>query len=129
MAERGEALTTESLLALSEKLVRDYDDESISDISPLRPLTSLVIPHFYRAFYYFQYATGMSAAIALSQRVLNGGEAERKQYLRFLSRGGSSFPIDQLKEAGVDMTRPEPVKAAMDYLESLIVMLEEIFAE
>jgi oligoendopeptidase F len=82
--------------------------ETLSDLEGLR------IPHFYNAFYVYKYATGISASIALSQRVLQGGEKERNDYFAFLKSGGSRFPIDSLKVAGVDMSSPEPVQLACD---------------
>ncbi len=89
-------------------------------------LECLRIPHFYRAFYVYKYATGLSAAIALSQRVLNGGAKELKDYLSFLSGGCSKWPLDLLRDAGVDMEQPAPVETALDYFESLVNELDEL---
>ncbi len=89
-------------------------------------LECLRIPHFYRAFYVYKYATGLSAAIALSQRVLRGGEAELQQYLGFLQAGCSKDPLDLLRDAGVDMASPEPVNTALQYFEQLVTQLEEL---
>ena len=69
------------------------------------------IPHFYRAFYVYQYATGFCSAVAIADRILNHGGAE--DYLKFLSTGGSMYPIDELKIAGVDLTSPEPIRSAL----------------
>ncbi|HWP68399.1 MAG TPA: M3 family metallopeptidase, partial [Rectinemataceae bacterium] len=80
--------------------------EKVSDLEGLR------IPHFYNAFYVYKYATGVSASIALSERVLNGGSSERSDYFSFLKSGGSRFPIDALKMAGVDMSSSEPIQMA-----------------
>ncbi len=71
------------------------------------------IPHFYRAFYVYKYATGLSAAIALSERVVNGGKRELNDYLGFLKGGCSKWPLDLLRDAGVDMAKPEPVDTAL----------------
>ncbi|MBQ1681022.1 MULTISPECIES: oligoendopeptidase F [Agathobacter] len=113
MAERGEALTQASLNALYKKLIEDYfgpelviDDEVQYEWAR--------IPHFYRPFYVFKYATSYSAAVALSEAVLNDGEEAVKRYLEFLSMGGSAYPIDELKHAGVDFTSPEPVDRALE---------------
>jgi len=76
-------------------------------------LECLRIPHFYSAFYVYKYATGISAAVSLADRVLNGGRAEVDAYLGFLKSGGAKFPIDTLKNAGVDMQSPEPVEKAI----------------
>ncbi|MCE5256929.1 MAG: oligoendopeptidase F [Spirochaetaceae bacterium] len=113
MAESGQPLTVDSLRAEYRKLLEQYFGpemkfETLSDLEGLR------IPHFYNAFYVYKYATGVSASIALSQRVLNGGEKERNDYFAFLKSGGSRFPIEALKVAGVDMSSPEPVQLACD---------------
>jgi len=85
------------------------------------------IPHFYRDFYVFQYATSFTAAEALSSKVLSGDEAATARYLRFIASGGSKYPIDPLKDAGVDMTTDEPLdltikkmNAVMDEVEMLL---------
>ncbi|MCE1194993.1 oligoendopeptidase F [bacterium] len=111
MAEAGEALTVDSLRAAYRKLLEKYFGprmrlEAVSDLEGLR------IPHFYNAFYVYKYSTGVSASIALSERVLHGGAAERDAYFAFLKSGGSRFPIEALKVAGVDMSSPEPVRLA-----------------
>lgn len=111
MAEADEPLTVDALRAEYRKLLVKYFGpamrlEEVSDLECLR------IPHFYRAFYVYKYATGISASIALSDRVLGGGEKERADYFAFLRSGGSRFPIESLEVAGVDMSRPEPVAAA-----------------
>jgi oligoendopeptidase F len=95
-------------------------------IDPELELECLRIPHFYRAFYVYKYATGLSAAIALSERVTSGGERELKDYLGFLKGGCSRWPLDLLRDAGVDMEKPEPVNAAMAYFERLVGELEEL---
>jgi oligoendopeptidase F len=92
--------------------------EENSDLEGLR------IPHFYSAYYVYKYATGISAAIALSERVLNGGYREREDYLDFLKSGGSTFPIQSLKKAGVDMSTQRPVEAATRKFESLLQQFE-----
>ena len=89
-------------------------------LEPESDLEGLRIPHFYRAFYVYKYATGLSAAIALSRRVLDGGVSEREDYLNFLKSGGSRYPIESLKVAGVDMSKPEPVKAALAHFAKLV---------
>lgn len=78
------------------------------------------IPHFYSNFYVYQYATGISAALTLADRVLNGGNEEKENYLNFLKSGGSKYPIDLLKTAGVNMLSPEPVEKAIHYFDMLI---------
>lgn len=86
------------------------------------------IPHFYYNFYVFQYATGISAALALAERVTIGGEQERTDYLQFLKSGSSAYPIEILRSAGVDMRKPEPVKAAIKKFRGLVKELGELLA-
>ena len=87
------------------------------------------IPHFYYNYYVFQYATGYSAAITLSRKILSGGEAARDAYLEFLSGGCSKSPIDLLKGAGVDMTTPEPVDKALELFGELLDEMEKLIEE
>jgi oligoendopeptidase F len=89
-------------------------------LEPVSDLEALRIPHFYRAFYVYTYATGISAAIALADRVLGGGGREREDYFTFLRSGGSRYPIESLKVAGVDMSSPAPVQAAIARFEKLV---------
>ena len=84
------------------------------------------IPHFYYNYYVFQYATGYSAAIALSRKILKEGESAVKDYLGFLSGGCSKSPIDLLKGAGVDMTTPEPINQALKLFDELLDEMEEL---
>lgn len=125
MVERGEPLTVDSLRNTYRTLLENYfgPDMELEDLSDLEGLR---IPHFYRAFYVYKYATGLSAAIAVSKQVMDGGENERRRYLQFLSSGGSKFPIDSLKEAGVDMTSPGPVREALQKLKILVERLEKL---
>src|SRR5690606_18963522 len=95
-------------------------------LDPELDLECLRIPHFYNAFYVYKYSTGLSAAIALSEQVIQSGDAS--EYIGFLKSGGSRFPIETLKSAGVDMSTPAPVEAALrlfakrvDELEALLV--------
>lgn len=125
MAEAGEPLTVESFRSLYRELLDAYfGPEFVIDKS--LELECFRIPHFYRAFYVYKYATGLSAAVALSQRVLNGGEAELKDYLSFLSGGCSKDPLDLLKDAGVDMTSPGPVKTTLDRFKQLTEELDQL---
>ena len=84
------------------------------------------IPHFYYNYYVFQYATGYSAAIALSRKILAEGESAVKDYLNFLSGGCSKSPIDLLKGAGVDMTSPKPVEQALALFGELLDEMENL---
>lgn len=87
------------------------------------------IPHFYYNFYVFQYATGISAALALASKVVGGTEKDRDAYLAFLKGGSSKYPIDMLKMAGIDMTSPAPVKAAIQTFDKLLDELEQLLDE
>lgn len=125
MAEAGEPLTVNSITDVYGKLLKDYFGPDFT-IDEQLSLECLRIPHFYRAFYVYQYATGMSAAIALSERVLNGGEQELEDYLTFLKGGGSKFPLDLLRDAGVDLESTEPVDTALKKLGTLVKELDSL---
>ncbi len=84
------------------------------------------IPHFYYNYYVYQYATGISAAISLFNKVINGSQVDVDQYIGFLKAGNSKFPIDILKDAGVDMTTPKPIETAIDYFDDLLAKLKEL---
>jgi oligoendopeptidase F len=125
MAEAGEPLTLKAFQDVYRGLLEKYfGTEFVLDAQ--LSLECLRIPHFYRAFYVYKYATGLSAAIALSQRVLRGGRAELEQYLSFLQAGCSKDPLDLLRDAGVDMESPRPVNTALRYFERLVAQLEEL---
>jgi oligoendopeptidase F len=125
LVESGEPLTVEALRREYRKLLDLYfgPDFTIDDELELECLR---IPHFYRAFYVYKYATGLSAAIALSERVVNGGERELNDYLGFLKGGCSQYPLDLLRGAGVDMEQPDAVNAAMAYFDRLVNELDEL---
>ena len=121
LSESGVPLTVKTLRDEYRTLLMRYFGPSMV-LDEKSDLEGLRIPHFYRAFYVYKYATGLSAAIALFNQVKTGGEEARLRYLRFLSSGGSKFPIDSLREAGVDMSSPEPVQSA---LSNFSVLVEE----
>jgi oligoendopeptidase F len=125
LAEAGEALTIDRLRAEYRKLLEIYFGPDFALDTELE-LECLRIPHFYRAFYVYKYATGISAAIALASRVTKGGAKELSAYLGFLKAGGSKWPLDILKDAGVDMSKPAPIQTAMKRLESRVGELEEL---
>ncbi len=125
MCEAGEPLTVDAFKETYGKLLKDYfGPEFVLDTD--LPLECLRIPHFYRAFYVYKYATGLSAAIALSQRVLNGGESELNDYLSFLKGGCSKYPLDLLRDAGVDLEKPEPVDTALSRFAELVDELDSL---
>lgn len=124
-SERGESLTAEKLNQMYHDLnVFYYGEDMVIDEEI--DVEWARIPHFYYNFYVFQYATGFSAAIALSERILTGGEAAVKDYLEFLSGGCSRDPISLLKGAGVDMRTPEPVHQALKRFDSLLDEMEAL---
>ena len=125
MAEAGQPLTVKTIKDVYRSLLEDYfgPDFSVDDELALECFR---IPHFYRAFYVYKYATGLSAAIALSRRVLAGGAAELDAYLNFLRAGCSQDPLDLLRDAGVDMATPAPVETALAHFEQLVAELDEL---
>lgn len=125
LVEAGEPLTVECLKTEYGKLLADYFGPDFAIDDELR-LECLRIPHFYNAFYVYKYATGLSAAIALSERVLRGGRRELDDYLSFLQGGCSKWPLELLRDAGVDMASPAPVETALNYFERLVGELDEL---
>jgi len=128
MVAQGQTLTADVLCAEYRRLNEEYfgPDMVVDDQIAVEWAR---IPHFYYNYYVFQYATGYSAAIALSRRILREGEPAVKDYLNFLSGGCSKSPIDLLKGAGVDMTGPEPVEAALALFGELLDEMEELTGE
>ena len=125
LVENGTPLSAEVLRKLYRELLEQYFGpemtfEKNSDMEGLR------IPHFYSAFYVYKYATGISAAMALADRVTRGGEAEREDYFKFLKSGGSRYPIESLKVAGVDMSKTEPIQKALDKFKDIVDELEKL---
>lgn len=123
--ENGTPLTAELLRKTYRELLELYFGpemhfESNSDMEGLR------IPHFYSAFYVYKYATGISAALALAHRVTTGGDKEREDYFKFLKSGGSRYPIESLRVAGVDMESVEPVQAACDTFKEIVEQLKNL---
>lgn len=127
LAEKNTPLTPTLLNSEFLKLNHKYFG-SDTFIDPEIAIEWSRVPHFYYNFYVYQYATGISAALALSERVNEGGNQEREAYLSFLKGGSSQYPIELLKMAGVDMTTPEPVEAAIQKFSNLVDQLEELLA-
>ena len=127
MAARGEALTAESLTAVYRALNERYYKGAVVDDDIASEW--MRIPHFYRAFYVYQYATGYSAAVAFSRRVLSGDAEKREKYLGFLAAGGSQPPLETLRRAGVDMESPEPVEECLRSFEEALDELETLMKE
>ncbi|HVX15217.1 MAG TPA: oligoendopeptidase F [Pirellulales bacterium] len=125
LAEQNEPLTVDRFKQVYRELLEAYfgPDFALDDALSLECFR---IPHFYRAFYVYKYATGMSAAIALAERVTRGGKRELDDYLRFLMGGCAQDPLDLLRGAGVDMERPGPVDTALAHFGALVEQLEQL---
>jgi oligoendopeptidase F len=131
MAEKGEPLTGDALSKLYADITKKYygHDKGICTVDDYIQHEWAFIPHFYRNFYVFQYATSFTASAALSEKVLAGDPAATKRYLTFLSAGGSKYPIDLLKDAGVDMTTDEPLTLTMQKMNRVMDEMEKILAK
>jgi oligoendopeptidase F len=123
--ESGDALTLDFFKSEYHKLLEAYFAENFV-LDPELDLECLRIPHFYHAFYVYKYATGISAAVALSQRVLSGQAGSVEAYLQFLRSGGSKFPLETLKAAGVDMTTSAPIESTLQLFERRVGELEAL---
>jgi oligoendopeptidase F len=124
-AEEGEPLTLDRLKQLYRGLLEAYFGPNFT-LDPELDLECLRVPHFYRNFYVYKYATGMSAAMALADRVLGGGRQELDDYLNFLKGGGSKDPLDLLRGAGVDMEKPDRIDGALDQFGQIVAELDSL---
>jgi oligoendopeptidase F len=131
MAEKGEPLTGDALSKLYADITKKYygHEKGICIVDDYVQHEWAFIPHFYRNFYVFQYATSFTASAALSEKVLAGDPAATKKYLAFLSSGGSKYPIELLKEAGVDMTTDEPLELTVKKMNRVMDEMEKILAK
>ena len=120
----GRPLTPDTLSSLYGEVAEAYRPGVLNDETARIEWSR--IPHFYRAFYVFQYATGISAAIALAKTIRDDGEESRERYLGMLRSGGSDYPIELLKNAGVDATTGEPVRAALAVFDETVAEMERI---
>jgi len=125
--ERGDALTLDVFKAEYRALLEAYFGEGVALDSQL-DLECLRIPHFYNAFYVYKYATGISAAVALAERVLAEEPGSVESYLAFLRSGGSKFPLETLQAAGVDMTTSAPIESTLRVFEQRLSELETLLA-
>ncbi len=130
-AERGEPLTGDELTRLYGDILKKYygHDDGACYIDDLYAVEWAYIPHFYYNFYVYQYSTSFTASTALAEKVLNKEEHAVEQYIDFLSSGGSEYPIDLLKRAGVDMTTAEPFKKTMEAMNRVMDEIEAILAK
>jgi oligoendopeptidase F len=130
-AEKGQPITGDALAKLYLGITKKYygHDKGVCVVDDYVAHEWSLIPHFYRSFYVFQYATSFTASSALAEKVLSGDEAARKRYLAFLSAGGSKPPIDLLKDAGVDMTTDEPLDLTIKKMDRVIDEMEKLLAK
>ena len=130
-AEQGEALTGESLDALYADITRKYygHDQGVCIVDDYVAHEWAFIPHFYRNFYVYQYATSFTAAEALAEKVIAGDAAATQRFLKFLGSGGSRYPIDLLKDAGVDMTTDEPLELTINKMERVMAEVGALHRE
>lgn len=123
--ENDEPLTAEILSDIYYNLNKEYYGDGIIHDKEIS-MEWARIPHFYNSYYVYQYATGFSAAISLSKQILEEGQPALERYLNFLKSGGTDFPIELLKGAGVDMSTPKPIEDAMNVFRGLVEELEEL---
>jgi oligoendopeptidase F len=123
--ERGDALTLDVFKSEYRALLQTYFGSGVV-LDPQLDLECLRIPHFYNAFYVYKYATGISAAVALSERVLAKQPGAVEAYLAFLQSGGAKFPLETLRLAGVDMTTPAPIESTLALFNRRLTELEQL---
>ena len=125
IVENKEALTAEKMTEMYGEINQSFYGAEVQ-IDPIANIEWARIPHFYYGYYVYQYATGISAAQTLARQILREGESAVERYLNFLRGGGSMTSIDLLKGAGVDMTTPAPINAAIDAFEETIAEMEQL---
>lgn len=130
MAQKGQPITGEALAALYMDITKRYygHDQGVCIVDDYIRHEWSYIPHFYRDFYVFQYATSFTASEALAQKVKAGSAEATAKYLAFLAAGGSKYPIDLLKDAGVDMTTDEPLDLTVKEMNRVMDEMEQILA-
>jgi oligoendopeptidase F len=131
MGQKGEPITGDALARLYLDITRKYygHEQKVAIVDDYIAHEWSYIPHFYRDFYVFQYATSFTAAEALSAKVLAGDAAATKRYLAFISAGGSNYPVDLLKTAGVDMTTDEPLDLTIQKMNTVMDEMERLLAQ
>ena len=130
MAQKGQPITGDALAKLYMEITKRYygHDQGVSVVDDYIAHEWSYIPHFYRDFYVFQYATSFTASSALAAKVKSGDATATKRYLAFISSGGSKYPIELLKEAGVDMTTDEPLDLTVKEMNRVMDEMEAILA-
>ncbi|WP_409292569.1 oligoendopeptidase F [Peribacillus sp. SCS-37] len=118
-AEHGKPLNAEVFSSIFERLTREYNGDALS-LTEQAKYGWARIPHFYRPFYVYKYATGFASALSIAGKLLNGEEGAQEAYLAFLKSGSSEYPLELLKKTGVDLTAPEPIDSALATFRSLV---------
>jgi len=128
MVEKGQPLTGDALSTLYSTIVKKYygHDQGICIVDDYIANEWAFIPHFYNSFYVFQYATSFTASSALSEKVLSGDPAATGRYLKFISAGKSKYPIELLKDAGIDMTTDEPLELTVKKMNRVMDEMERL---
>ena len=131
MAQKGVPITGDALSKLYLDITRKYygHDKGVCVVDDYVAHEWSYIPHFYRDFYVFQYATSFTASSALAEKVKAGDPAAKARYLAFLSAGGSKYPVELLKDAGVDMTTDEPLDLTVRKMNQIMDEMEAILAK
>jgi oligoendopeptidase F len=131
MAEKGQPLTGDSISKLYAEIARKYygSEQGVCTVDDYVAYEWPFIPHFYYNFYVYQYATSFAAASALSEKVLSGERGATERYLKFISAGGSKYPIDLLKDAGVDMTTDEPLDLTVKKMDRIMDEIEKLLPQ
>jgi oligoendopeptidase F len=125
LVEKGEPLTAEAMNQLYRDLYQKYYGPDLA-VDANAEYEWSRIPHFYRSFYVYQYATSYAAATALSKKILTEGAPEVDRYLSFLKSGSSDYPIEVLKKAGVDMRTPEPIETTIARFDEVLNEMEKL---
>lgn len=128
VAEQGKPLTGETFSKIYKDIVNKYygHDQGVCYVDDYISMEWAYIPHFYRSFYVYQYSTSFTASISLAEKVMSGDQKALKNYMEFLSSGGSDYPVELLKKAGVDMTSDEPFKLTMVSMNKVMDEIEKI---
>jgi len=128
MVEKGQPLTGDALSKLYLEIVKKYygHDQGVCIVDDYVANEWSFIPHFYSSFYVFQYATSFTASSALSEKVLAGEPGAKEKYLKFISAGQSKYPIELLKDAGVDMTTDEPLELTVKKMNQVMDEMEKL---
>jgi oligoendopeptidase F len=129
--DKGGSMTGEALTRLYTDILKRYhgDAEGVLKIDDLYGIEWAYIPHFYNRFYVFQYATSITAGTAFAERILKGEPGAREKYLGMLKAGGSRYPYELVKEAGVDLASPEPYQALIGRMNKIMDQIEAIRAK